>query len=123
MTPFLDGANLSVFGGTALFLLRVILGQIFLVHGAKKIAKQEGSGTGLSVFLGIIEVILGFLTIIGYRYDLVALLFGVIIIGAILLKLFVWKNQRYVSNIEYDVLLLVGNLLILTLGPGILAFR
>ena len=114
---------LAVFGPTILLVLRIILGQIFLVHGAKKIMRKEALGTPPYIFLGVVEALAGFGIIVGFRYQAAALVFVITMIGAIITKLFYWKNQSYISNIEYDVLILVCALVILVYGPGIFALN
>ena len=86
-----------------------------------KIARKEALGTPPYIFLGVVEALAGFAVIIGFRYQFAVLVFIVAMFGAIFTKLFFWKNQSYVSNIEYDVLILAASLIILVFGPGIFA--
>ena len=104
-----------------LLFLRLILGQIFLVHGWRKIVKKESDGTPKYIFLGAMEVIGALLMITGFLYQIAALIFIIIMLGAIYLKFFVWEGQTYVSNTEYDVLILLSSLTIGIFGPGALA--
>ena len=97
------------------------VGQIFAVHGLKKIKRKEGSGTRGWRLLGVLELVLGILLIFGHWHKFAALILGLIMLGVILLKVFSWKNQRYVSNIEYDFLILFSCLVIYALGPGYLS--
>lgn len=105
-------------GDLALFLLRLVLGQIFLVHGYRKIVKKEADGSLKYIFLGYIEALTGVLMIAGFLTDIVALAFIIIMFGALYLKAFVWRKQTYVSNMEYDILILLTAFVVLVLGPG-----
>ncbi len=57
----------------------------------------------------------------GYLHQIAAIVFVIVMIGAISTKLFIWPDQKYVSNIEYDVLILAASLFLLFMGPGMLA--
>lgn len=107
--------------GAALFLLRLSIGQIFLLHGSLKLMKKESEGTPKWLFLGAIEAAFGFLMIIGLWTWLASIIFIAIMLGAIYTKLFVWPDQKYAGSIEYDVLISLASLVILALGPGMLA--
>ena len=106
------------FGGISLFLLRLVLGQIFLLHGWRKLTNKESDGSPKYKLLGTIEVLGAILLITGFLYWLGALIVIVIMLGALFLKAFVWKGQSYVSNAEYDVLILLASLAVLALGAG-----
>ena len=101
------------------FLLRLAVGQIFMVHGWKKIRRQEGDGR-FSISLGIVEVLVGALFFLGLWSQYVATVLGLIVFGAIFFKLFVWRGHRYVSNIEYDILILFAVATIFVNGPGLI---
>lgn len=101
-----------------MFLLRLSLGQIFLVHGWRKLINKESDGSPKYKILGAIEVLGGILLITGFLYWIGAIIAIVIMLGAIFLKTFVWKGQGYVSNTEYDVLILLASLVVLALGAG-----
>lgn len=105
-------------GGLSLFLLRLVLGQIFLVHGWRKLVNKESDGSPKYKLLGVIEVFGGVLLITGFLYWLGALIAIVVMLGALFLKAFVWDSQSYVSNAEYDLLILLASLVVLALGAG-----
>jgi uncharacterized membrane protein YphA (DoxX/SURF4 family) len=107
--------------GVALLFLRLVLGQIFLVHGWKKVKKKEAGGSSKYIFLGVLEVIFGLMMIVGLLVEFAALFYIVIMLGALYMKLFVWPDQKYVGNMEYDVLIMLAALVIFVLGPGVLA--
>lgn len=101
-----------------MFLLRLVLGQIFLVHGWRKLVNKESDGSPKYKFLGMVEILGGALLVTGFLYWFGALIAIVIMLGALFLKAFVWEGQSYVSNAEYDVLILLASLVVLALGAG-----
>lgn len=109
---------LEQFSGFALFFLRIVIAQIFFLHGSYKLVGKEGPRTRPYDILGIVEISSAILLFLGFLYFVSASIFIIIMLGAIFLKFFVWENQSYAGNIEYDVLLLMASFVIFILGPG-----
>ncbi|MFC4558411.1 DoxX family protein [Virgibacillus kekensis] len=95
------------------FLLRIVLGLVFFAHGVTKF--QDGIGNtvgwfesiGLPGFLayavGTIEVVGGIAVILGIGTRIVALLFSIVLVGAIFT---VKLPNGFLNGYAYDLILL-----------------
>ncbi|MFY3792941.1 DoxX family protein [Ureibacillus sp. MALMAid1270] len=115
------------FGG---FLIRVVLGVTFLLHGLAKY--QEGVGVIQDRFLNynipyadyvaigviFVEVLGGVFMIIGFTTRFIAALFTIIMIGAIT---FVKFDLGFLQGYELDVILMAMSLCLLIAGSRFLA--
>lgn len=116
---------------TALLIVRIILGTIFIAHGSQKLFGAFG-GPGLS---GIVDMLgpAGYLVAIGEFFGGIGILLGVlarlsatailfIMAGAIVLVH--GQHGLFLSNNGFEyVLALIGlSLVVLLLGPGCYAF-
>jgi putative oxidoreductase len=121
-----------------LLALRIAVGAIFIVHGwpkitgAKGMAAAMGGGeakpvvVGMLTVQGVVEAGGGVLMILGVLTQLVAIAFGIIMIGAIALKttrLKVPFMAQQTTGWEFDMVLLAANLLLFFTGPGRLAIQ
>lgn len=119
-----------------LLALRVVMGVIFVVHGWPKITGARGmaemmaggSGAAVAVFTlqGIVETLGGIFLAIGFLTQIVAILFGLIMIAAIGLKMVQMKtgfSAQQTTGWEFDLVLLAGSVLLLFSGPGGLAVQ
>jgi putative oxidoreductase len=117
-----------------LLALRVAIGIIFIVHGwpkmtgARAMTQAMGqTGTAPVVFFtaqGVVEVIGGVFLIAGIWTQAVAVVFAVIMVGAIGLKNSMMKTgfmAQQTTGWEFDFALLAAMLLLLTTGPGTVA--
>ncbi len=125
-------AQFHQFGDIALFILRVGIAAVFMVHGIWKIEngkqmaasmEMPGSGwffTGLGVaeFFGSLGLLSGFLT------QIAAAGLATIMIGAIYLKAFKW-NVKFTAHDktgwELDLVILAACVAIFILGAGKIA--
>ncbi|MEW6616920.1 MAG: DoxX family protein [Patescibacteria group bacterium] len=116
---------LFVFSDWALFLLRVVLGIIFIYHGFPKLKNLKATidsfvGMGFkpgilwALLVGIIEFIGGILLIFGFLTQIVAFLFVLEFI-VIIVKV---KKLKNFSSFEFDLLILVSSLVLMTVGGG-----
>jgi putative oxidoreductase len=130
--------GLAEFGEWGLLALRVAVGVIFIVHGWPKItggrgmAAAMGGGEAKPVMVcvfttqGVVEVGGGVLMILGVLTQLVAIAFIVIMIGAIYLKITMFKTGFYAQQAtgwEFDLVLLAANVLLFLVGPGEIAIQ
>ncbi len=123
--------TLFVFGDWALFALRVVLGAIMITHGWQKAKGIKGTAGWLGSLgfkpaimwayiatyvelLGGLCLVFGFLT--QYASILIALQFIVI-----LLKIKKFQKFMGEGGYELDLLILVGMLVLLTVGSGALS--
>lgn len=116
---------LFVFSDWALFLLRIVLGIIFIYHGFPKLKNLKttrdsfvamGIKPGIlwALIVGIVEFVGGIFIIFGSLTQLVAFLF-VIEFVFIIVKI---KKLRNFSSFEFDLLILVSFLVLMTVGGG-----
>ncbi|TSA44547.1 DoxX family protein [bacterium] len=114
-----------VFGDWGIFVLRVVLGLILVVHGWPKIKdiKNTAGWMGQTFKPGILwaavvslaEFIGGLLLILGLLTQLIALIVAV----EFLIILFVMKRWKgFVGGYEFDFIILASALALLTLSGG-----
>ncbi|MFG6150314.1 DoxX family protein [Halobacillus sp. B23F22_1] len=95
------------------FILRVILGVIFFVHGLDKFQAGIGNTVGFFDSIGIpgffayivatIELVGGIAMVIGFGTNIVAYLFAIILLGALLT---VKLSAGFLGGYEFDLALL-----------------
>lgn len=121
-----------------LLALRIAVGVIFIVHGWPKITGGRGMAAamgggeakpvmvGVFTIQGVVEAGGGVLMIIGVLTQLVAIAFAVIMIGAIALKITMFKtgfSSQQTTGWEFDFVLLAANVLLFFTGPGEIAIQ
>jgi putative oxidoreductase len=120
-------ANLHQLGDVGLLALRIGVGVIFLVHGIQKLAmwKMQPSAQMpagmLSVMksLSIVETLGGLAVLIGFLTQFVAVGLGIIMIGAIQLKVSqMHKKFSGEGGWEFDLILLAAAIALLFSGAG-----
>jgi len=127
--------ELGSYADWGLLALRAAVGIIFIVHGWPKLTGARGmaqamgqTGTAPVAFFtaqGVVEVLGGALLIAGIWTQAVAVVFAVIMLGAIGLKNSMMKTgfmAQQTTGWEFDFVLLAATLLLLTTGPGTIAF-
>ena len=125
-------AQFHQYGDIGLFILRIAVATIFIVHGMWKIenGKQMASGLGIpkaglfftalgaAEFFGSLALLSGFLT------QIAAAGLGIIMLGAIYLKIFKW-NVKFTAHDktgwEFDLIILGTCIAIFLLGAGKIA--
>ena len=122
--------QLSEFSDYGLLLLRLAVGLIFLIHGAKKLGmwkmkpSPEMPSTMLNIMRGlsVIESLSAIALILGVYAQVAALILALVMLGAIYFKVFVWK-KKFADNAgwEFDFMLLAANLAIIFAGGGAIA--
>jgi len=124
--------QLNKYSDFGLLFLRLAVGAIFIVHGLQKLAMwnmapnaQMGAGALLLMkLLSIIEPLAGLALVLGIGLNLAALVLAFIMLGAILMKIFVFKVgfiALQATGWELDLALLAANLVLLLGGGGKLA--
>ena len=125
-------ASLHQYGDVALFMLRGIIATIFIVHGIWKLQNGAQMATGLGkphlnhffTFLGAAETLGAFALLSGFLTQLAAAGLGIIMLGALYLKIFRWKvpfTSHDKSCWEFDLMILAGCLTIFVMGAGKIA--
>ena len=99
------------------FVFRVLVGYMFALHGAAKLGLLGGSTmTGLMLFVGIIELVVGIAVLLGAYVDCAA-----VIGAAVMLVAFVWKHfslNPLDSGGEAALLYFAAFLVLAVYGPG-----
>jgi len=120
----------SLQGEFVLLFTRLVLGVVMFYYGLPKIkdlsknAKNfEGMGFKPGMFWGTIVALLeffgGIAMILGILTSVIAILFGLEMIGGTIWK--VTKTEKPFSDYSYDIILLSICLIIITFGPGLYA--
>lgn len=124
--------ELTDYSDWGLLALRIAVGIIFVVHGWPKVrgagqmveammGRPNPAATALFTIQGLVEVLGGIAVAIGLLTQLVAIAFGIIMIGAILLKITRMKvgfAAQQATGWEFDFILLAASILLLLVGPG-----
>lgn len=122
-------SNLNEFSDWGLLALRIGVGIIFLVHGKMKWAmwKMEPSEQmpakmiSLMKFLSIVEPLGGAALIAGFLTQIAALGLGIIMLGAIPMKIKMMKEpftSQEKAGWEFDFILLAGCITLFFIGAG-----
>jgi putative oxidoreductase len=111
----------------SLLLLRLMLALVFGTSGFKHLRRPKGraASIGMSVpftiFLGTTQVAAAMALVAGILAPWAALGLSLIMLGAIYKKITEWKTGFWGEKSigwHYEVLLIVMNLVIVTMGPG-----
>jgi putative oxidoreductase len=115
------------FSDFALLLLRMMVSLVFITSGWNDLknpearAKDIGMSKGLTIFLGLAEVLGSLGVLFGVLTQLAALGLILIMLGAIQRKIFVWHTGFWGKSAygwHYDLMLVVMNLVILATNGG-----
>jgi putative oxidoreductase len=119
--------ELSRFLSTALLLMRLMVGAIFITSGwnhvthAEERAKSIEMSKGLTIVLGVAELAGGLGVTFGVLTQLAALGLILVMLGAIYKKVAVWHTGFWgekSSGWHYDLMLVLMNLVIVTTNGG-----
>jgi putative oxidoreductase len=119
--------ELLTYGDLGMWLLRLVLGVVFVAHALPKLQKPAHMAQGMGwppaaiQFLGLVELLGGLSVILGVWTQLGALLLGLVMLGALYHKIFTWKQPFKVvekPGWEFDLLLLAAALAVLLTGGG-----
>jgi len=124
--------ELTQFADVGLYILRLIVGSIFIYHAVPKLrdskgmAKMMGKGNAVPMImaLGLVELLSALGLILGLYTALSALLLSIVMLGAIMMKITKWQSPFSAmdkTGWEFDLILLAANIAILTTGGGSIA--
>lgn len=113
----------------SLLFLRVAVGAIFLAHGLSKRGmwkmqpseQMSGGMLGVMRLLSVVEPLGGVAVLLGFLTNWAAMGLGVIMLGAIWLKMTKWKmpfSAHDKLGWEFDLLILSVLVALLAFGPG-----
>ncbi len=95
-----------------LFLLRLAVAAVFLVHALPKLKKAN-----TFALVGIVELVSAIALVVGLYTQYAAAALGIVMLGATYMKIAKWKTG-FVNGWEFDLILLAANVVILTSGGG-----
>ncbi|MEK7189090.1 MAG: DoxX family protein [Patescibacteria group bacterium] len=110
MEQFLQYSN------QGMFLLRLVVAVIFVVHAVMKLKKANAMAV-----LGIVELLGAAGLALGLYTQIAALALGIVMLGAIYMKVAKWGykfTEMGKTGWEFDLILLAANVVILTTGGG-----
>jgi putative oxidoreductase len=117
--------ELTRYANLGLLLLRLMVGFVFVTSGWNHLKDPEARSKSIemskafTIFLGLIEICGGLGVALGVLTQLAAIGMILIMLGAIQKKIFVWHIKFWASNgWNYDVMLVVMNLVIIFTGGG-----
>ncbi len=112
--------------GISLFLLRVLVGLVFVWHGYPKIGSSPallGLPGEIGMLVGIVEVVFGILLIIGLWFPYIIYpLFAVIIVALLGVQIPGSMERGIGSGLERDLLIFVSLIVMYAFGLGKWAF-
>ncbi len=119
--------QLLKFADCGLLLLRIMVGIVFVNSGWNHLKNPEersksiGMSKGFTIFLGAAELAGGLGVTFGVLTQLAAMGLILLMLGAILKKIFVWHTGFWGQKTygwHYDLILVVMNLVIMFTGGG-----
>lgn len=119
--------QLSRFTDLGLFLMRLMVGLVFVTSGWSHVTRLEersksiGMSKGFTLFLGIAEIAGGLGVAFGVLTQLAAIGLILVMLGAIYKKIFVWHTGFWGEKTygwHYDLMFVIMNLVILFTGGG-----
>lgn len=119
--------NISLNPGLGLFVLRLAVFLVFFYHGIGKLKMPVGMAQGMGwpkwkvIVLGTVETVSSILVLTGFHFRWGAALLGLVMLGAIYLKIFKWKtgfSKMDGMGWEFDLMLLAANVAIFFAGAG-----
>ena len=111
----------------ALFILRLVLGIVFLYHGSSKMrhskmmAQSMGMPSAMPLMLGTLEFLAAIGLILGVFVQASAVVVGVVMLGALFMKIFKWKMPFSVSEKPgwaLDLVILAVAIAVYLMGAG-----
>jgi len=119
--------QLIQYNDIGLLILRLAVAAIFIYHAAPKLknakgmAQMVGMPAGMIGILGAVEFLSSLGMIFGIYTQLAAVLLGIVMIGAIGMKIMKWHVPFAAmdkTGWEFDLILLAANIVILLGGGG-----
>lgn len=112
--------SLLQYNDLGLFILRLVIGLIFIVHAIPKFKNKPGWK-----IIGLLELLGGLALIVGVLTELAAIGLSLLMLGAIYMKVAKWKipfTTMANTGWEFDLIMLAGNIALITSGPGSIGF-
>lgn len=116
-------SQLMQYNDIGLFVLRLAIGIIFFSHALPKLKNQMGSKF---LLLGVVEGVSSLALVLGVYTQPAALLLGIVMVGAIWMKITKWRVPFMAMDKmgwEFDLILLAANVAILLGGGGSIGIK
>lgn len=119
--------SLAQYNDVGLLVLRLAVAIVFIYHALPKlmkpgmVAKMLGAPSSVALVMGIVELAGGLALAVGYQMQLAALVLGVIMVGAIGMKMMMWKvpfASMEKTGWEFDLMILAACVALLLGGGG-----
>lgn len=119
--------QLTQYSDIGLYLLRLAVAVVFLVHGLPKLKNSQAMAQGMGwpkeavMLLGAVESLSAVAMILGIYVQWAAILLGIVMVGAMYHKIAKWHmsfSAHDKTGWEFDLTLLVANVAILLTGGG-----
>ena len=124
--------ELNQFGDISFLVLRLVIAAIFIYHampklkGAKMMSQAMGMPAGMIFMLGGIEFLSSLGMIFGVYVQVAAFLLAMVMIGAIYFKTAKWHipfGAMDKTGLEFDLILLAANIILLVNGGGAIGIQ
>lgn len=121
---------LTAYSDIGLLAVRVVLGAVFLYHGWPKVSKSAALAQAMKwpawhvLLLGLWESIGALSVLLGVYPQIGAIMLGIVMLGALHHKIFMWKvpfTSMNATGWEFDLTLLAMSVGIALLGSGAIA--
>lgn len=124
--------QLIQYNNVGLLVLRIAVAAIFIYHALPKLknarvmAQMMGTQTAMVFALGAVEFLSSLGLVFGFYTQLASLLLGVVMIGAIGMKIMKWNapfSAMDKTGWEFDLVLLAASIAILLGGGGTIGIQ
>ena len=100
----------------AMFFARIVIGCIFIYHS---LSKLNGESSFFMIVVGIVELVSAILIVLGKKIRLAGSLLGLVILGAIFSKIFIWKaGFSGVNGWEFDIVIIAVLFILITVDSS-----
>jgi len=100
----------------AMFFARIVIGCIFLYHS---LSKFGGQSSFFMTIVGVVELVSAILVILGTKIRMAGSLLGLVMLGAIFSKIFIWRaGFSGVGGWEFDIMIISALFVLVTVDSS-----
>jgi len=124
--------ELSQYSDIAFLILRLVIAVIFIYHALPKLKNASGMSqmmgmpAGMIFMLGLVEFASSLGMIFGFYIQITAFLHAMVMVGAIYFKTAKWHipfGAMDKTGLEFDLILLAANIILLVNGGGAIGIQ
>ena len=124
--------ELSQYSDIAFLILRLVIAVIFIYHALPKLKNASGMSqmmgmpAGMIFMLGLVEFASSLGMIFGFYIQIAAFLLAMVMVGAIYFKTAKWHipfGAMDKTGLEFDLILLAANIILLVNGGGAIGIQ